>query len=77
MKWQPIETAPRDGTLVDIWMSGQKAPDGYRQADCWFDGKNWCHEFGREGPIEAGFYIGDIPTHWMPLPESPNAIKES
>lgn len=33
--WQPIDTAPRDGTVVDLWMVGHPAK-GYRQVDAYF-----------------------------------------
>lgn len=30
--WQPIETAPKDGTVIDLWY-----PDFGRLADQWYD----------------------------------------
>lgn len=40
-KWQPIETAPEDGTPVDLWVSIPHAPlEGRRVTDAlWLDGK--------------------------------------
>lgn len=26
MRWQPIQTAPRDGTDIDVWADGQRYP---------------------------------------------------
>jgi hypothetical protein len=71
MEWQLIETAPKDGTVVDLWIMGPRN-SGSRAADCWFEGEKWLQEFGREGPCEVGEMIGDVPTHWMrrPLPPS-------
>lgn len=64
MKWQTIETAPRDADLI---VSGIRS-DGERYV--WF-GKH--HRY-------AGWEIdGDFPppanhpTHWMPLPPPPEA----
>ena len=31
-EWQPIETAPKDGTVVDMWHV-----HGFRIADVWWD----------------------------------------
>lgn len=33
--WQPIETAPRDGTVVDLWMVDETGR-GFRQADAYY-----------------------------------------
>jgi len=30
MRWQPIETAPKDGTVVDLWtIDGERIPDAF------------------------------------------------
>jgi len=56
-KWQPIETAPKDGTIVDVWH------DQYgRIVDTWWD-DCWA-PWDREGDTEHF-------THWMPVPEPP------
>jgi hypothetical protein len=61
--WQPIETAPKDGTTVDLWSGHHQR----RWADCcWNDGKWWVYNNGYE-PYEFD------PTHWMPLPEPPQS----
>lgn len=65
MTWQPIETAPRDNTLVLLFVPGSSILEivfGRRGPD----DEDWYMDFGNEAwPI-------DIPvTHWMPLPEHP------
>jgi len=62
MDWQPIETAPRDGTLILIAGGTFFGVDiaAWRR-----DG--WCGGYGAE-------YDGEYwhkPTHWMPLPPPP------
>jgi hypothetical protein len=46
MSWQPIETAPKDGTCVDLWMIDQ---DGrrWRETDAFFvtDRSYFLHEW--------------------------------
>lgn len=39
--WNGIETAPLDGTLVDLWVTDSNG-DGYRVVDCvWDDFHGW------------------------------------
>lgn len=78
MDWQPIETAPRDGTDVIAW----DKKFGARQTQ-------W-RNYGTGSPAKAAYDRGDgprgafvwrepihnwvqdwRPTHWMPLPDPP------
>jgi hypothetical protein len=54
--WQPIETAPKDGTDVML-------------ADA--ESRETVVAFWRLGWIVRGRGIFDYPTHWMPIPELP------
>ena len=65
-EWQSIETAPKDGTVVDLWVS----EDG-RYTDCQFDGGLWLHT--QDG---LTYSLGSDPTHWMPLPPPPSTPKQ-
>lgn len=63
-QWQPIETAPKDGTKVLI----------YHIRDKWMIcAGHWpCNSYWSES------YASNIklnnPTHWMPLPEPPSDV---
>lgn len=63
-EWQPIDTAPKDGTTI-------LAVDGDVIAVVWWsvacDPAQW-RDFGGLG---AGGIDPFEPTHWMPLPEAP------
>jgi hypothetical protein len=64
MRWQPIETAPKDGTAI-LLASKKRMADGF-----WKDQT----EYGN--PCWVWPFIHVEPTHWMPLmpfPEAPNA----
>ena len=63
--WQPIETAPRDGTVVLGW----NKLDGilvYRPVTYGSNNQfaGWNAEYDGEG-------VADEPTQWMPLPPPP------
>jgi hypothetical protein len=70
-EWQPIETAPRDGTSVLLFATqnphdmvdykGAQVLSGYW---CQLD-EAWCST----GSTWTGPFYD--PTHWMPLPEPP------
>lgn len=72
MEWQPIETAPKDGSMIVlgnefiVWMGKYMRvyPSGYVPACPWtFD------------MLNTNYAVGDVisllPTHWMPLPTPP------
>ena len=59
MTWQPIETAPKDGTETLLWEKGFEVyAVGYfcELAEKW---------------VVFGTHWNWQPTHWMPLPEPP------
>ena len=68
MKWQPISSAPRDGTaILGYWTP---ATTGVIGESCyglarWDEG-----EFGWVDADDAGNSWSE-PTHWMHLPEPP------
>jgi hypothetical protein len=62
--WQPIETAPKDGSeILALWKRSQIQSNGYGVV--WFEDGSW-----REFDYEC--LVSD-PTHWMPLPSVPAA----
>lgn len=72
--WQPIETAPKDGTFVDLWAGGRRwtdcrfGPVDYKLVPGWGrDGGN-AHEHGYSGKT-----VDEVkdPTHWMQIPAPP------
>lgn len=63
-EWQPIETAPRDGTRVILAWDGVRV--GYF-LDNSASIKPWS---GWKVPSMETWPKGQ-PTHWMPLPEPP------
>jgi hypothetical protein len=75
MGWQPIETAPRDGTPIDIWGEvGNHADeeDGRITDAYWHAGLKgfvfWCQELEYG---DGALQFIKSPTHWMPLPNPP------
>lgn len=79
--WQPIETAPKDGTWVLLWLpeiSGKQQARWIKSQwmDLW-SGKYWSNEYGN-GPASNRYYEdGDYrtdeditrvrPSHWMDI----------
>lgn len=67
--WRPIESAPRDGTLVDLWLYW---PEGTRHSRC--ADAFWSED---EGDWKIGQYFTrqymEPPSalYWMPLPDAP------
>lgn len=65
MDWQPIETAPKDGTSVLLWFTRAEPQIGrFRRG---------------HGARTRRWWVGDFwiePTHWMPLPPPPAALHD-
>jgi len=74
MEWQPIETAPKDGTIFDAWCSEHKGYNNApkRIANCRYsEGVIWfLHSHGWFELNTVDFLHATI-THWMPLPTPP------
>lgn len=69
-KWQPIETAPKDGTKVLCFGSlpGRKAIF----IGWWADKLSSIHYVNDSpGWYNENMDDRDCPSHWMPLPEPP------
>lgn len=83
MDWQPIETAPRDGTPV-LLAGGEDDTARYMTDDearrmraptrgWWTKGDGWVITLAEAGYVAV---IRNDPTHWMPLPEPPQTQPE-
>jgi hypothetical protein len=72
--WQPIETAPRDGTPILGWCSRWPVPVSVCRASRDYYG-NFLGSFEPEGAVVEMRLRGTTqyarPTHWMPLPAAP------
>jgi hypothetical protein len=71
-EWQPIETAPRDGTRVLVFSISQWEDDAGIYTAFW-DAimEDWV--VGFLDLERHGCLSDDEVTHWMPLPKAPNA----
>lgn len=83
-QWQPIETAPKDGTKIVIWnkrydfcpianwykAKSDDDTDGW-ELESWKSPCCSCADgfIGWKEDIEDGF----MPSHWMPLPYAPRS----
>lgn len=81
--WQPIETAPKDGTPVLVWnvpltkygIAPKEQPEAF-VASC---DAEWSAEWVIHGSFESSDgYMPTVenPTHWMPRPAGPGVAPE-
>ena len=68
--WQPMETAPKDGTVVLCW-------DEFKECDLMWYGiiQQWNEPKDILGWMYVATNTECHPTHWMPLPKPPAAVK--
>ena len=63
--WQPIETAPRDGTEVLLWDRDIAGCD----IGAWdVESQRWLNDCHDTNPVQQ---IIQLPSHWMALPAFP------
>jgi hypothetical protein len=69
-RWQPIESAPKDGTAVLIFVPDMgNWPDRPTIVTAfWNGGLGWCDN------AMVGCQTYGRPTHWMPLPAPPRMV---
>ena len=67
--WQPIETAPRDGTAVLGYIPSKRGAYLARQDVVPIHWSGWGG--GVWDNSTSGHHIVEEVTHWMPLPEPP------
>ena len=73
-EWQPIETAPRDGTRILAFLPGTNPEDDFHAPEdvmivSWDE--HCEHGFGWLIDQEENLAAWCNPTHWMPLPSAP------
>jgi hypothetical protein len=82
MQWQPIETAPKDGTRIMLFWP----VSGWTDFGWWKDNPRLIGIEDIDGiPVKAEYFsnsmewddyelakVGNEPSHWMPLPEPPS-----
>ena len=66
IEWQPIETAPKDGT--DILVMTGETMHVVRWINIHGDFDYWAVDDNKHGPFTLR---GKAPTHWMSLPDPP------
>jgi len=68
MIWQPIETAPKDGTVIIVY---GKFPYKVNVQTVFYQTAAWeSDEFKAGWTNASSSWLADV-THWMPLPEPP------
>ena len=78
--WQPIETAPKDGSQFLIWTNRigfavvAHDQDHPMPTDLVPSGHHLKVDDGKHGPYSIR---GDYPTHWMPLPAAPSPQEQT
>lgn len=74
--WRPIDTAPKDGTIVMLYASQGCAGAWNGIHVAWWDSDNtsngYRHCWRHADYQNLGGGVSGNPTHWMPLPRDPH-----
>jgi len=75
--WLPIESAPKDGTRIDLWAEGKRWTDARwgkhdPDSDCPWGPEHWIWVHGED----RNSFRYPEPTHWRPLPAPPAQGRE-
>ncbi|MEN5249972.1 hypothetical protein [Brucella pseudintermedia] len=68
--WMPIESAPKDGTVIDLWSDEYgRLTDCYWGAPMAYEGgeTGWVHAHSNEWAESPDEFV-----HWRPLPSAPS-----
>lgn len=68
MAWQPIETAPKDGTAFLGWLPDRQGFVARQDIGIC----SWSEWGGGIWSLGGHTSVTSQPTHWMPLPEPPS-----
>lgn len=70
-QWQPMDTAPKDGTKVDLWVTAGE--DSWRMIDAEYrqyqsdrSPEGWYDDEG-----DSLYQFGVKPLFWLPAPPTP------
>lgn len=80
-EWQPISTAPTDGTIVLVASEGRTYVAAYKPFSCFgwafvedeFElekDPEWVNRYEVKPRMNV-WHVDHGPTHWMPLPSAP------
>ena len=83
MDWQPIETAPKDGTAVLLYFHSRTDQEFNAMTSLepfrlhamaleigFYQGDQWCEAWTGHDFFEE-WHNEDLPSHWMPCPMPP------
>jgi len=72
MKWQTIDTAPKDGTHILLYVEDQGIVEGWWYPADWHgDGGWWDYITLSAHGCGCCQSYDDNPTFWMPMPDMP------
>ena len=83
--WQPISTAPKNGTIIDVYLGNSEFPERRtdvsfrypKEEDFALNSEMWEYVdepkkcWIHEDGLSGRLIGDDEPTHWQPLPEPP------